>query len=69
MRIDRAIEGGKVVRKAWWRLRGETQVEGLESGPQDARVDLGEEERDAAAVGRQDVPLLMVEPVEQALAA
>lgn len=65
--IDRSIERGKSGSQGWWGLRGETQVERLQPRPQDSRVDLGEEERGAPAVGRQGRALLMVEAFEQAL--
>ena len=53
VRIDGAIQGGKCCAQAWWGLRGEAQVERLESGPQDASVDFGEEERDAPEISHE----------------
>ena len=68
VRVDGVIERGKCGAQKGRCLRGETQVEYLESGTQDAGVDLGEKERHAPTIGRQDVSFLMIEPRDPAFA-
>lgn len=51
MCLDRTVEGIKRSAQQWWHLRGEREVEGLQSGPHDPSVDLGEKEDDTATVG------------------
>jgi hypothetical protein len=43
MRVDRVIERSECGAQAWWGLRAETEVKGLESRSDDACVDLGQE--------------------------
>ena len=69
MRIDRAVERSKRRAQGWRYLRGETEVEGLESRPDDAGVDFGEEQSHASAVGREDIAFLAIEPCDETLAS
>lgn len=62
--VDGVIERSKCSAQGGRYLRGETEVEGLESGADDAGVDFGEEEGHASAIGREDIAVLAIEPEE-----
>ena len=66
MSVDRVVQGTEGRAQGRRCLRREPDVQGLQAGPQDASIDLGEKERDATPVGCQHVAMLAVETLEQA---
>ena len=68
MSIDRAVQGTESCAQEGRYLRGEPDVKGLQAGSQDAGMDFGEKERDAAPGGGEHVAVLVVKTLEQAFA-
>ena len=56
------------MRKRGGACAGNPDVKGLQAGSQDAGMDLGEKERDAAPGGGEHVAVLVVKTLEQAFA-